>query len=113
MRNVEIKAKVHDVEAICQIAETLSGTKPTIIQQDDTFYKVNTGRLKLRVYADESATLVRYDRDDEQGPKLCDYDLLQFSVDEKEKAKLLNNMLIKCMGIRGRVVKERLVASIF
>lgn len=107
MRNVEIKAKVHDVEAICKIAERLSGSKPTIIQQDDTFYKVNTGRLKLRVYEDESATLVRYDRDDEHGPKLCDYDLLQFSVNEKENAKLLNNMLVKCMGIRGRVVKER------
>ncbi|CAH0730183.1 unnamed protein product, partial [Brenthis ino] len=107
MRNVEIKAKVHDIESICKIAENLSGTKPTIIQQDDTFYKVNSGRLKLRFYADESATLVRYDRDDTEGPKLCDYNLLQFSKNEKEKAMLLDNMLTKCVGTRGKVVKER------
>ncbi|XP_023945403.2 uncharacterized protein LOC112051133 [Bicyclus anynana] len=107
MRNVEIKARVNDFDAICKIAEELSGGSPKLIPQDDTFYKVNNGRLKMRVYADESATLVRYDRDDEQGPKLCDYDLLEFSVNERDKSKELDDILKKCMGIRGRVVKER------
>ncbi|XP_045781646.1 uncharacterized protein LOC123878495 [Maniola jurtina] len=107
MRNVEIKAKISDYDAICEIAEALSGSPPTVIQQDDTFYKVNKGRLKMRVYANTSATLVRYDRDDKEGPKLCDYDLLQFSVSESKKAKDLDDILQKCLGIRGRVVKER------
>ncbi|XP_034838081.1 uncharacterized protein [Maniola hyperantus] len=107
MRNVEIKAKINDYDAICEIAEALSGSTPTVIQQDDTFYKVNQGRLKMRIYADDTATLVRYDRDDEEGPKLCDYDLLQFSINESKKAKDLDGILQKCLGIRGRVVKER------
>ncbi|XP_026744000.1 uncharacterized protein LOC113505476 [Trichoplusia ni] len=107
MRNVEIKAKVTDFENICKIAEKLSGGPPTLINQDDTFYKVNEGRLKMRNYLDSSAVLVRYDRADEGGPKICNYELLNFSVNENEKAKLLNEMLKKCLGIRGRVVKER------
>ncbi|CAH2235698.1 uncharacterized protein LOC120635222 [Pararge aegeria] len=107
MRNVEIKAKVNDIDAICKIAQQLSGSPPTLIQQDDTFYKVNKGRLKMRVYADDSATLVRYDRDDEEGPKLCDYDLFQFSVNDRDKSKYLDDILKKCCGTRGRVVKER------
>ncbi|XP_047039466.1 uncharacterized protein LOC124644255 [Helicoverpa zea] len=107
MRNVEIKAKITDYDNICKIAQELSGGPAKIINQDDTFYKVNEGRLKMRIYEDSSATLVRYDRSDEGGPKLSNYELLDFSVEEKEKAKLLDDMLKKCLGIRGRVVKER------
>lgn len=109
MRNVEIKARITNLENICKVAEELSGGPPSIIKQDDTFYRVNNGRLKMRYYADNSATLVRYSRDDLEGPKLADYDLLQFSVAEGEKAKLLDKMLRNCLGARGRVVKERLV----
>ncbi|CAG9574905.1 unnamed protein product [Danaus chrysippus] len=107
MRNVEIKAVVHDMEKICKIAEELSGGPPEIIHQDDTFYKTNNGRLKMRIYADKSATLVRYSRSDVSGPKLSDYDLLEFSNNETETIKQLDDILRKCMGARGRVVKER------
>ncbi|KPJ02296.1 hypothetical protein RR46_08093 [Papilio xuthus] len=107
MRNIEIKAKVHNVEEICKKAEELSGGPCVIIKQDDVFYKVNDGRLKLRRFPDSSAVLVRYSRDDEGGPKLCNYDLLEFSADENKKAEELDNILQKCLGIRGRVIKER------
>ncbi|CAK1587559.1 unnamed protein product [Parnassius mnemosyne] len=107
MRNVEIKAKVHDVEKICKIAEELSGAPCTVIHQDDIFYKVNNGRLKMRNFPDSSAVLVRYSRVDEGGPKLSDYELLEFSASDSDKAKLLDEMLQKCLGIRGRVIKER------
>lgn len=107
MRNVEIKAKVTDYDKICKVAEELSGGPPTITNQDDTFYKVNEGRLKMRNYPDSSATLVRYDRADEVGPTLSNYGLLHFSVNESLKAKLLDEMLKKCLGVRGRVIKER------
>ncbi|XP_059056447.1 uncharacterized protein LOC131850271 [Achroia grisella] len=107
MRNIEIKARITNYDNICKIAEELSGGPPTVIVQDDTFYRVNSGRLKMRFYADSSATLVRYDRDDEGGPKLSDYDLVQFPTAEKEKAKQLDEILRKCLGPRGRVIKER------
>lgn len=107
MRNIEIKAKIKDYANICKIAEELSGGTSTLIKQDDTFYSVNEGRLKMRIYADEAATLVRYDRKNEEGPKLSNYELLQFSAEDAGKAKLLDDMLKKCLGVRGRVVKER------
>lgn len=107
MRNVEIKAKIRDYEAICKLAAELSGGPPSVINQDDTFYKVNQGRLKMRLYNDNSATLVRYDREDSGEPKLSEYELLNFSKEENDKAKLLDEMLRKCCGTRGRVIKER------
>ncbi|VVC99817.1 unnamed protein product [Leptidea sinapis] len=107
MRNVEIKAKVLNYEKICNLAEQLSGAPYKLIKQDDTFYKVNNGRLKLRFYEDKSATLVRYDRNDEGGPKMSNYELLEFSSNEHDKSELLNSMLTKCLGLGGRVVKDR------
>ncbi|CAH4035893.1 adenylate cyclase CyaB [Pieris brassicae] len=107
MRNVEIKARVDDIKRICELAEELSGGTFKLIEQDDTFYNVPNGRLKLRIYEDSSATLVRYERNDEGGPKLSNYDLLEFSSNEKEKSVKLDKMLKQCLGERGRVVKER------
>ncbi|XP_041989208.1 uncharacterized protein LOC121740536 [Aricia agestis] len=107
MRNVEIKARVHDLNGICKIAQELSGSKPQLIRQDDTFYNVRDGRLKLRIYEDCSGTLVRYSRDEEDGPKLSDYELFPFSANESDKMKLLDEMMKKCLGVFGRVVKER------
>lgn len=107
MRNIEIKAKVHNVEEICKKAAELSGGSCIIIKQDDVFYKVNDGRLKMRKFPNSAAVLVRYSRDDEGGPKLSNYDLLEFSPVDSKKAEELDKILQKCLGIRGRVIKER------
>lgn len=46
--NVEIKAAVHNMQHLMQRAEELSGSEGTIIRQQDTFFTVEKGRLKLR-----------------------------------------------------------------
>lgn len=50
MRNIEIKAKIQDVDHVILKAQELSNTKETIIKQHDTFFKVQEGRLKLRKF---------------------------------------------------------------
>lgn len=107
MRNVEIKARVHDIEKIIKVAEKLSGSEGQIIHQHDVFYNVRNGRLKMRMFEDKSATLVRYDRPNEKGPKMSDYDLLSFTADESKKTEELNSILNKSLGILGDVRKKR------
>ena len=46
--NVEIKARVDHVEELKAIAGHLSGSEATVIPQDDVFFNVPNGRLKLR-----------------------------------------------------------------
>lgn len=46
--NVEIKARVKDVAKLKEIARSLSGEKAVVIHQQDTFFHVPEGRLKLR-----------------------------------------------------------------
>lgn len=51
-RNIEIKARLADEAAYekrVAIAKKLTNTDGMILNQRDVFYKVNNGRLKLRV----------------------------------------------------------------
>lgn len=51
-RNVEIKARIADdieFDRRVQIAKDLCNTDGELLKQHDIFYKVNDGRLKLRM----------------------------------------------------------------
>lgn len=50
MRNVEIKARVHNLSDLLEKAEILASCVPEIIKQNDVFFKVSKGRLKLRKF---------------------------------------------------------------
>ena len=47
--NVEIKAQVNNIEELTKRARELSGTEGELLQQEDTFFMCQNGRLKLRV----------------------------------------------------------------
>ena len=47
-RNVEIKAKVSDVDYLHKKAKELSKSSGVILEQEDVFYNTPNGRLKLR-----------------------------------------------------------------
>ena len=47
--NVEIKARVKNIAELTERARMLSGTEGELLQQEDTFFVCQNGRLKLRV----------------------------------------------------------------
>ena len=63
-RNIEIKARIGSVEALLPRARALADGPETLIEQDDSFFTVPQGRLKLRQFADGSAELIHYQRAD-------------------------------------------------
>ena len=46
--NVEIKAHLKDVAGVIKTSSELCTEGPTILRQEDVFFKLNKGRLKLR-----------------------------------------------------------------
>jgi len=71
--NVEIKARVPDMDALRRLAEEVADGPPTLLSQSDTFFRAEKGRLKLRVVNDR-AELIFYDRPDGiEGPKLATF----------------------------------------
>ena len=48
-RNVEIKAKVENLEELKKLAAELSKSSGDLLEQQDTFFQSTHGRLKLRI----------------------------------------------------------------
>ena len=101
-RNVEIKARAVDFPGQSEIARSISGGEPEVIHQEDIFFNVPQGRLKLRVFSPERAELIFYRRPGRQGPKISEYEISPTKDPEGLKTVLAN-----ALGIRNTVVKTR------
>jgi adenylate cyclase class IV len=102
-RNIEVKVRVDSVEALLSRALALAGTTGAeTIEQDDRFYAVPHGRLKLRRFADGSAELIHYLRADGEAAKASDY--VRVAVPD---ADALHEALVRANGRAGRVRKRR------
>jgi predicted adenylyl cyclase CyaB len=100
--NIEIKARVRDFISAKSRAEILSDTPVEVIPQNDTFFNVPQGRLKLRTLAPDRAELIYYIRPDQEGPKRSEYHIAHTSDPEN-----LKRVLELAYGIRGVVKKTR------
>jgi predicted adenylyl cyclase CyaB len=101
-RNIEIKAYARDFDKIRRRAEALSDTACEVIPQEDIFFPVEKGRLKLRILAPDRGQLIFYTRPDREGPKCSEY-----QITETCDSAGLKNVLAQAYGIRGAVKKTR------
>lgn len=102
MRNVEIKARLPSLEEAIATAKALSGNEGTILKQSDTFFQCQGKRLKLRQDSASGSMLIVYDRNNQMGPKLSDFDICPIS-----DADGLERVLGLAYGVKGKVVKTR------
>jgi predicted adenylyl cyclase CyaB len=100
--NVEIKARIGDMQRTRQIAESISDVPCQMIVQHDVFFCVDRGRLKLRVLDPKMGQLVYYERQNHAGPRASHY---QISV--TAEPELLERVLSAALGVRGTVDKRR------
>jgi adenylate cyclase class IV len=102
LRNIELKARLADLQAARKVAQALATERLGVQQQVDTYFHCIRGRLKLRQIDRLSAQLVWYARPDQKGPKASQYQLVPISNPETLKAALS-----AALGIRGVVRKRR------
>ncbi len=101
-RNVEIKAHLPEPMAVRRRARDLADEGPWAIVQHDIFFRCDTGRLKLRRFADGTGELIAYERADDRGPKTSHYRIVP-SAHPAELAAALGDAL----GVLGEVRKRR------
>jgi predicted adenylyl cyclase CyaB len=101
-RNIEIKARIDNIDALATKAAALGSDGPYYISQDDTFFACTTGRLKLRAFADGKGELIYYSRADLQGPKESFY-----VISPAIAPDTLRECLTLACGQVGRVQKQR------
>jgi len=99
--NIEIKARSSNQDLIRKILKTHNAEFKGVDHQSDTYFKVNSGRLKLREGNIENS-LVHYDREDQSGPKQSNVTFYK-SVDKSA----LKEILTKALGVLVVVDKSR------
>ena len=103
-RNIEIKARVADLAALETTVAGLADEGPVVITQNDTFFRAETGRLKLRDFLTKPASgeLIYYQRSDQTGPTASFYRRVL-----TDDPTALRDVLAAAQGINGRVEKTR------
>ncbi|WP_123246548.1 class IV adenylate cyclase [Aeromonas dhakensis] len=101
-RNIEIKAKIESIELLLPKTIAIADQGPVEIEQDDTFFRCDAGRLKLRTLSPSAGELIFYRRADQQGPKESFYQLTPTHEPDR-----LRETLSLAWGQIGRVQKKR------
>jgi predicted adenylyl cyclase CyaB len=101
-RNIEIKARVEDIEALAAKVTAIADQGPIEIIQDDTFFACDAGRLKLRTFAVGEGELIFYRRNNQTGPKESFYVRSPTSAPDT-----MREALSLAYGQAGRVQKRR------
>ncbi|OXU23700.1 hypothetical protein TSAR_016040 [Trichomalopsis sarcophagae] len=110
MKNVEIKAKVDNIDHVEEKAKKLSDTPLVVIDQHDIFFHVPSsqaargGRLKLRQFKDGTGELIYYERPDVTGPKTSTYSMVKL---DEERRRNLRVVLTQSNGVLGTIEKTR------
>ncbi|MBN3788674.1 class IV adenylate cyclase [Burkholderia sp. Ac-20353] len=102
-RNIEIKARAREFDRLRERAAALATDAPLFYRQQDFFYDVPRGRLKLRRFEDGTpAELIFYQRDDRDGPKASYY-----TRSPVTNPDAMHALLATALTTRGIVTKER------
>jgi len=99
--NIEIKARCTDQDRVREFLRDGHADFKGVDRQIDTYFKVSSGRLKLRE-GDIENFLVFYDREEKQGPK--ESKVILFKADP---ASALKEMLVRSLGVLVVVDKRR------
>ena len=99
--NIEIKAKSLELDRIRDILKSKNADFKGIDHQVDTYFKVNSGRLKLREGNIENH-LIYYEREDKSGPKKSLVVLYKYNPDQN-----LKEILTRSLGVLAVVNKHR------
>lgn len=101
-RNIEIKARIENLQSLAVRVAAIADEGPTEIVQDDTFFVCEHGRVKLRAFPNGDGQLIFYRRADQEGPKESFYVLSPTSSPDT-----LREALSQAYGQAGRVQKQR------
>jgi len=99
---VELKAKVDDLDVVKRKLTTLGVHYMRTFRQNDVYFNVPEGRLKLReVEGSKEAELVYYERENIVGPKRSDVFIMK--IQEPAVFKILLEKLLKTRAIVEKV----------
>jgi adenylate cyclase, class 2 len=108
-KNLEIKAPIENLSACRKIAANYCGNKKSALHyfenQEDIYYRVKQGRLKLRIINGKGGTLIYYNRSNKTKKRVSNYYLSQTSTPGELDATMT--------GLFGKLVTVKKRREIF
>jgi len=104
MQNIELKVKVRDLRTVQAACRHLVGAARDTLRQTDVYFKVPTGRLKLREINHAHYELISYTRPDRTGSRTSTYQRAHLTSDT---ANILKTQLTEALGVLVSVGKHR------
>lgn len=101
-RNVEIKARLKNLDAVLAILARMSEGLSQIIKQHDFFFHSDGARLKLRVFESGEGELIQYEREDRASARCS-----QYQIARTPDPFILLDILTRALGHMGEVKKTR------
>lgn len=102
MKNIELKSACTDLRLAKQKCKQIKAKYKGILNQTDTYFNVNPGRLKMRNVNNRKFELIYYSRIGKGSQMQSDYEIIKLSGDKEIKSILKNTI-----GIKGIVKKKR------
>ena len=91
MKNLELKAKYPDQKAAIRIAEEIGAEYEGILHQEDIYFKISPGRLKLRI-VNNNYELIYYKRANIKTVRESEYEIFRVK-DGRELFSVLKGIL--------------------
>jgi len=101
--NAEIKARYPDLPHALLVCEQVGAVFAGTDRQLDSYFRVPSGRLKIRESSLGPNSLILYEREDKESPKRSSYVL----VDIGSTAASLRELLAQALGMTVQVRKKR------
>ena len=100
MRNIELKARISDLDAARAVCERIGAIHEGLLHQVDTYFPSRTGRLKLRELDPGDDQLILYHRADVADSKASEYSVVHVDAAVKQQ-------LAEAFGVTAVVDKSR------
>lgn len=97
--NIEIKARTGRLDEVRAVAEKITDRPCRIIHQEDVFFRSPSGRLKLRIFPDNTGELIHYERPDTVEAKQSNYEIYQTS-NPRQLRRILSDALAETVTVR-------------
>lgn len=95
---------VKEPDRLRSIVKRITTEPSQTLHQEDIYFRVRRGRLKLRIFADDLGELIHYERPDAKGPRQSDY-----QIHETSRPLELRKLLSDALGETVIVKKKRQV----
>lgn len=101
-RNLELKCRISSLDPAVASARAIGASDHGILVQEDTYFHVSHGRLKLRLHAGGSTELIAYRRPDREGERWSDYRRIDVSAVPGLKEALSLTLGVACVVQKRR-----------